>query len=186
MALDIDFVNFISWFEGIGGFDIILPFILIFAIVFAIMDKINLLGKRNIHTIISIIVASFLVIQRDAVLIIQNFLPRISMLILGLIMILLVLGIFGQGFGTSWQGLSIVVAIAGIIWALGASIGWDVPAFDYFTDQDVAILLMVGVFALVIWFIVREPKDPQKGGGDSKLLEFLKNLTGDVDNKKGS
>jgi len=155
----IDLVGFITWFEGIGGFDIILPFLLVFAITFAILDNIKLLGdKKNINVIVAIIVAFFLIMQRDVVLIIQGFLPRISMLILTVIVFLLVIGAFGFGeLGGAWKSLSVIVAIVGVIWALGASVGWDVPALDYFTDQDIAILLILGVFILVIWFVVKEP-----------------------------
>jgi hypothetical protein len=173
---NIDFVGFISWFEGIGGFDVILPFLLIFAVTFAIFDKVNLLGdKKNIHVVVSVILAFFLVIQRDAVLILQGFLPRVSMIVLSLIMLLLVMGTFGFGFGSSWQGLSVVVAIVGVIWALGASTGWNVPGLDFFTDQDIAILLILGVFVLVIWFVVRDSGD-NSNNGDGAFKKFFDNL----------
>lgn len=177
---NVDFVNFISWFEGIGGFDIILPFLLIFAITFAILDKIGIFEKNNINTIIAVIVAFFLVMQRDAVLLIQQFLPRVSMVVLTIIMLLLVIGAFGFGLGAgTWQGLSVIVAIGSIIWALGASLDWDVPWLDWFTEQDIAILMILGIFILVIWLIVREP--PQTGTGFWKQLgETIKNLGGPI------
>lgn len=170
----IDFVSFISWFDGIGGFDIILPFLLIFAVSFAVLDKIQLFGeKKQVNIIVAIILGFFLVIQQDAVLILQGFLPRISMLVLTLIMLLLVAGALGFGeLGEGWKGLSVVIAIIGVIWALGASVGWDVPAVDLFSDQDIAILLIIGVFILVIWFIVRTPGDGTSGG----FKGFMKGL----------
>lgn len=172
---NIDFVGFISWFESIGGFDIILPFLLMFAIVFAILDKIKLFGdKKNINAVVSIIVAFFLVVQQDMVFLIQQFIPRVSMLILTLILILLVAGTFGFGVGENWKGLSVIIAIAGVLWALGASLGWNVPALDYFTDQDVAVLLVIGIFILVIWFIVKEPPTAGQDGVGKKIWDFLK------------
>ena len=175
----IDFVDFISWFEGIGGFDIILPFLLIFAITFAILDKIGIFGKKNVNAVVAIIIGFFLVMQRDAVLMIQGFLPRVSMIVLSLIMILLVIGIFGfKEPGAGWQGLSVIIAIASIIWALGASVGWDVPWVNWFTDQDIAVLLIIGVFILVIWFIVKEPSTSGEGKGPFKWLESLNNTFG--------
>ena len=172
----LDFTDFMSWFEGIGGFDIILPFLLVFTIVFAVFDHVKILGgKKNINVILSIILAFFLVAQQDLVAIIQAFLPRVSMLVLTLIMVLLVAGTFGFGFGENWQGLSVIIAIIAVVWALGASVGWNVPALDWFTDQDVAILLIIGVFILVIWFIVKEPGDGS-GGNWGKFWEGFKKL----------
>ena len=176
----VDLVGFISWFEGIGGFDVILPFLLIFVIVVAILDKTKLFGdnKRNINTIISIILAFFLVAQRDVVFLLQEFLPRVSMLIITLIMILIVMGTFGLPIGENWRGLSAIIGIVGVLWAYGASRGWDVPALDYFTDQDVAILLIIGIFLLVIWFIVKEPNNTGGDGVAKKIWDFLKGFSG--------
>ncbi|MAG52749.1 MAG: hypothetical protein CMH62_02185 [Nanoarchaeota archaeon] len=177
----IDFVGFISWFEGVGGFDIILPFLLIFAITYAVLDNVGLFGekKRNINLIIAIILAFFLIVQRDVVVLLQGFLPRISMLVLTIIIFLLVIGAFGFGeLGGAWKSLSVIVAIVGVIWALGASVGWDVPALDYFTEQDIAILLILGVFVLVIWFIVKEPGTDDGDGNLKKIFRGFNDLVG--------
>lgn len=181
---NIDLSGFLSWFESIGGFDVILPFLLIFAISFAILDKVKLLGdKKNINVIVSIILAFFLVLQQDLVFVIQGFLPRVSMLILSLIMVLLVVGSFGFPVGESWRGLSVIIAIIGVLWALGASLNWNVPALDYFTDQDIAVLLIIGIFFLVIWFIVKEPRTPEGAGIGGKIGDFLKGFAGGGANK---
>ncbi|MBS3156998.1 hypothetical protein J4442_02380 [Candidatus Woesearchaeota archaeon] len=171
---DIDIAGFLSWFENIGGFDIILPFLLVFAITFAILDKIKLFGeKKNINTIIAIILAFFLILQQDFVFLLQGVLPRVSMLMVTLIMILLVAGTFGfSEFGEGWKSLSVIVAIVGVIWAIGASSNWDIPAFDLLTDQDIAILLILGVFVLVIWFVVKEPSKTGEGGIIKGLRDF--------------
>ncbi len=171
---NVDIVGFLSWFENIGGFDIILPFLLVFAITFAILDKIKLFGdKRNINAIIAIILAFFLILQQDLVFLLQGVLPRVSMLMVTLIMVLLIAGTFGfSEFGEGWKSLSVIVAIIGVIWAIGASSNWDIPAFDLLTDQDIAILLILGVFVLVIWFVVKEPSTPGQGGFVKGFKDF--------------
>ena len=157
---DVDFVSFLDWFADIGGFEIILPFLLIFAVTFAILDKINIFGanKKNINIVLAIIMGFFFIVQGELVEIMLQFIPKVSMLILTVIMILLVMGIFGYGFGESWKGLSVIVALVGVLWALAAGANWDVPLVDWFTEDDVAILLMIGIFILVIWFVVSGPK----------------------------
>lgn len=174
---NVDFYNWLNWFEGVGGFDIILPFLLIFAVTFAILQKIKLFGvddkSRKIDMIISLIIAFFLVMQQELVAVIQGFLPRVSMLILVLLMILLVVGIFAGGaeWGGSISGLAVIVAIVGVLWAIGASLKWNVPFLDLFTEQDVAVIIVIGIFVLVIWLIVKEPREDDKG--ISKALEGL-------------
>ena len=175
---NVDFYSLLNWFEGAGGFDIILPFLLIFTITFAILQKIKLFGeKRNIDMIISLIIAFFLIIQKGFVEVIQGFLPRVSMAVLVFLMLLLVVGIFVGG--TEWTGsllaIAVIVAIITVFWALGAAVGWNVPYLDKFTEQDVAVLITVGVFLLVIWLIVREPNKGQ--GGFWKSLEKLAQQT---------
>ena len=170
---NVDFYSLMDWFEGAGGFDIILPFLLIFTITFAILQKIKLFGeKRNIDMIISLIIAFFLIIQKGFVQIIQGFLPRVSMAVLVFLMLLLVVGIFvgGSEWTGSLLGIAVIVAIITVFWALGAALGWNVPYLDKFTEQDVAVLITIGVFLLVIWLIVREPKE---GKGFWKNLENL-------------
>jgi len=169
MFENIDFYNWLNWFEGVGGFDIILPFLLIFAITFAILQKIKLFGNdgksRKIDMIIGLIIAFFLIMQQELVAVIQGFLPRVSMLILVLLMILLVVGIFAGGaeWGGSISGLAVIVSIIGVLWAIGASLKWNVPFLELFTEQDVAVIIVICVFVLVIWLIVKEPTQGQKG-----------------------
>lgn len=53
------FGNFLAQMKSLGVFDYMLPFLLIFALVFSIMSRINLFGKSNkgVDTVISLAVA---------------------------------------------------------------------------------------------------------------------------------
>ena len=56
-----------EFFQDFGLFDIVLPFLLIFAVVFAILEKTMILGsedgkpKRNINSIVSFVIALLVV-----------------------------------------------------------------------------------------------------------------------------
>ena len=56
--------DIVSSLESIGAFDIALPFVLIFTISFAVLQKIQLFGsgKKNIDMIVSLVLA-FLAIR---------------------------------------------------------------------------------------------------------------------------
>src|SRR3989344_1351569 len=75
MALfgDLDFNSFVDWFATAGGFDVLLPFLLVFTIVFAILEKTNILGedKKNFNVIIALVIGALLVSQTALVKIIN-------------------------------------------------------------------------------------------------------------------
>ncbi|MAG45213.1 MAG: hypothetical protein CMH63_00365 [Nanoarchaeota archaeon] len=176
---DIDLRNIVEGSQDAGVFDVLLPFLLVFAVIFAVLQKIELFGKDNkgkkVDGVVSLIMAAFLVSQTELVTILQGFLPRISMAIVVLLMLLLVVGVFTRN--SDWQKgmllVGVLVSIGLVLWAIGAAAGWDVPFVDSITDQDIAVLLMVGVFILVIYLIVKEPGDSSGGGGLDKVLNAI-------------
>ena len=83
MALfeNVDFNSAVDSFADIGGFDVVLPFLLVFAVTFAILRKIKLFGdKKNGDAIVSIILAAFLISATEVVELLVAFLPRVSMM----------------------------------------------------------------------------------------------------------
>ncbi len=183
MALfdNVDFSAAVDNFADVGGFDVVLPFILVFAVTFAVLRKIKLFGEnKNVDAIVSLILAAFLVSATDLVEILIGFLPRVSMIVLVLLMLILVVGIFsgGSSWGGGWLLAGAVVAIFSVLWALGAAAEWEVPLLEEVTEQDIGTLIVIGVFVLVIWLIVREPGN---GGGRSlgdRFESLVKGLTG--------
>ena len=173
----VNFGGMFSWFEGVGGFDIILPFLLVFTLIFALMEKVKLFGdsKKNVHVIVALVAAAFVVAQPDIVFLIQGFIPRVSMFILVILMGLLIIGMFGlkgEKFSGWPLGVAVLIAIVAIIWSLSAATSiyyW--PFFDILTSQDIAWLIAIGVFILVIWLIVKEPGKKEE---NSKFFESLR------------
>ena len=102
---DIDLRNIVEGSQDAGVFDVLLPFLLVFAVIFAVLQKIELFGKDNkgkkVDGVVSLIMAAFLVSQTELVTILQGFLPRISMAIVVLLMLLLVVGVFTRN--SDWQ-----------------------------------------------------------------------------------
>ena len=89
------------------------------------------------------------------------------------------MGMFGLTGDTKWAwGIAIIVAVVVIIWSLSAATSayyW--PFYDILTSQDIAWLIAIGVFILVMWLIVKEPGDNNK---PSKFAEnFWKKITGE-------
>ncbi|HLD42535.1 MAG TPA: hypothetical protein VJB08_00935 [Candidatus Nanoarchaeia archaeon] len=184
--------NFVRMLETWGFTDVLLPFILVFAILYALLQKIEIFGhdKKNIHLVISLVIGLLFVIPHvtntyppnaDLVNIVNQFLPTVSVLVVVVVMFLLLIGIFGAQAGwTNYFGGSIVVlAIIAVIWIFGAAADWW-QGWNWFTNffgaEATAIIIILIVFALIIAFITGEENKTRKGvsGFLNDLTDFFK------------
>jgi len=90
----------IDFLKDFGMFDVILPFLLIFTIIFAILEKTMILGKenggpkKNLNSIVALVIALFFVSANKAVNLMTNALPNIALLIVIGISFLMMVGVF--------------------------------------------------------------------------------------------
>lgn len=176
----------------LGFFDIMLPFLLIFAVVFAALRTTRILGDdKKIHAIIALVMAMTVVIPhalglypegKDAVNIINSALPNVSIVLIAILMVLVIMGIFGANIslaGTAFGGWIFVIAVivVGIIFA--SSAGWfRLPGWlSFLNDTSTrSIVIIVLIFGIIIAVIT--------GGGDRDtegkrgLGKFMENFIG--------
>lgn len=124
----------IDFLKDFGLFDVILPFLFIFAIIFAILEKTMVLGKennlpkKNINSIVALVIALIFVSANKLVNTLTNALPNVALIIVIFVSFLLMLGVFWKSeefdFKTNeknWYKLfSVVAFIAMILIFLGA------------------------------------------------------------------
>lgn len=175
--------------EAMGLTDLLLPFLLIFAIVFAVLQKVNIFGKKkNINAVVAIIIGLLVVIPHitgnyppgaDAVEIINNSIPAVSVFIVGVVMLLILIGVFGVNVNIAGSPIGGVVAlisflIVGVIFANSA--GWFdrvnlPPWLNFLGDPDTqALLLVLLVFGIIVWFVTSEPGEGRDWGGGVKSM----------------
>ncbi|HII72662.1 TPA: hypothetical protein HA265_07945 [Candidatus Woesearchaeota archaeon] len=179
-----DFRTVIMQLESYGFMDVLLPFLLIFVVVFAILQKIKPFGEdaprqKGYNIIIALVMALAVVIPHvmgyypadaDIVVIINKALPQVSIILVAVLMVILIVGLFGgkPEWGSSLSGWVAFCAflIVGFIFARAA--GWFtyLPNWLYWLDNPdtQAMLLIIAVFAIVIWFITKEPTPEGKTG----------------------
>ncbi len=187
-----DFRSVLYTLESYGLSDVILPFLLVFTIVFAIMQKVKPLGDeqgrhKQFNVIISLVMALAVVIPHvmgyypanaDVVVIINKALPQVSIILVAVLMVLLIVGLFGgkAEWGGSLSGWVAISATLLVLWIFGRAAGWFyyLPSWLYWLDNPdtQAMLIVVAVFAIVIWFITKEETPPEQKG--KKLKEFSK------------
>ncbi len=166
--------------DNLGLRDVILPFVLIFTITFAILQRTAVFGPatgegRKFNTIFAMVMGLIVVVPHvlgqypagyDVVQIINSSLPGVSLVMVAIISLLLVMATFGldKGFKKS-HGISgfftllSFVAVAGIF---GTSLGWWelTGIFSFLNNADLqAMIIIIAFFWIIISFVTGKPED---------------------------
>lgn len=181
---NITFNRFIESLQRIGVVDVLLPFLLIFTVIFAVLEKTKILGegKKNMNIGLAFIFALLVVVPHvtgrfpagyDPVQIINSALPSVSLLVVAIIALLILIGVFAHDrvmlglTAPGWVGLFSIVAI---VYIFGSAAGWWQSGFlnwleGIFGTDAVAILIMILVFGIIIAFVT--------GGGEGEKVGAL-------------
>jgi len=178
MAQEYVFQRLADW----GVFDVILPFILIFALVYAILQKTKILGEKskNFNVVIAFVMGASVVVPHilygtadptnkflttgflDPVKIINNALPNVSVVLIAILMVLLIFGVWGSRVklgNNSLSGIIALFAFLSVVFIFGSSAGWwNLPNWLWvLKDPDTqALLITILVFAIIIWWITKD------------------------------
>ena len=186
---------------GQQNLEYILPFLLTFTVIFAVLQQIKLFGdnSRRFNVIVALVMATAFVVPsvtnqyqpgNDPVMILNNALPGVAITAVAIIMSLLLVGMFGKrvdiGEGNKASGIFVLFGLgaAATIFAIAAgwfqNIPWWLAPLTY--PQNQTMLVSILVFGLVIWFIVRDPTETQGpgesggSGGDDGFLKAIGEL----------
>ena len=98
----------IEFFKRFGIFDVVLPFWLVFTVVFAILQKSQILGenKKNLDATVAFVVAMLVVAATKIVKVINTALPQVTLLVVVALSFLLMIGIFMKPDNTLYEKLS--------------------------------------------------------------------------------
>ncbi|OIO63412.1 hypothetical protein AUJ69_01125 [Candidatus Woesearchaeota archaeon CG1_02_47_18] len=131
------FVDSIAYLHELGVADVILPFLLVFTVSFAIFEKIEIFGEGNksIHAVLAFVFGMLVVIPhvmnptnpRDPVNIMYRFLPNFSLVVFAIVAFMLFLTLFVnvEEFIKGWPAWVIgFVCITLIVGLFGDAAGW--------------------------------------------------------------
>jgi len=170
----------IEFLKDFGLFDVILPFLLIFAITYAILQKTKLLGKNdNLDSVVALVFALIVISANKIVATILTAIPNVLLLLIIAFSFLLMIGLFfkdenflqgGETERTWYYWFFSVAMFIGVIFIfLGA---WTMDSgesllsyiignlYDNIGTDLVGGVVLVGIVALAIWFITK----PSGGG----------------------
>ena len=178
VAQDFKLDNFFRDLDRWGLTDVLLPFLLIFVVIYAILTKTKILGddKKNLNVIIAIVVGLLVVVPHvtgkfaanaDPVLIINDALPQVSIVLVAVVFLLVMIGVFGQDYvflGVSMPGWIALVSFITILIIFGGAAGWWSGQLGYalenfFGTEGIAIFIMLVMFGLIIAWVTSDSKE---------------------------
>lgn len=186
--------------DNMGLRDLLLPFILFFTILFAILQKIKIFGtdSKKYNSIIALVISLTIVIphvlgqyppDRDVINIINTALPSVALTIVAIVCVLLLIGMFGAGemewIASPFTGVITLAAIAIVALIFGnAANWWQIPDMLYFLrDPQLQALLVI---VIVFWFVIKMVTSEEKEGhgNENGLANLLTGIANSVNFKK--
>jgi hypothetical protein len=180
-----DFRELFLKLDNIGLTDVLLPFFLTFTLVFAVFQKMKILGdKAKKYNVMVALVVAFAVVMPhltgrgpDVVPIINNSLPSVGAVAIAIIMALFLIGVFGFEIQMKgYAGLVAVLALLTVAYIFGVSAGWftQYGTLDFLFDSDTqALIVIILVFAIVIAFITGDEENTDKKSVFDKFNEMF-------------
>ena len=161
----VDFYSLFYQIESSGFYEFVLPFFLVFTIVFGILEKTKLFGevdnhpRSNLNAVLSMILALTVLLNTNIVYLLNNTLPKISFFIVIAVLIMLLVALFH----TPEEGKNISVplvwatflAIGAVFWSLATSYYgqglW--PYWLYLDDSTISFLFFLVLFGIIVYII---------------------------------
>lgn len=174
--MSIDLISAFQTIEQWGFYEVLLPFLLVFVLVFAILQRIQLFGPNSkpFNVVISLVIGMLMVRggqQAQLVEFINNYLPNVSAVVVVFLGFLIILGLFGVGAGAFKGGLMIafvVVSLVGGIWALTQAtqqgdVEFSIPLIGdiSLTEADAGALVVIGIFILIVFIAIGYTPKPR-------------------------
>lgn len=176
----------IEFLRDFGLFDIVLPFILVFTIIFAVLEKTRVLGtegenhpKKNLNAMVAFVIGFLVISTNQVVNAINKALPNVVLLLVLSISFLILAGIFMQTGEMDLQKrhekfyrLLILIMFVGVILIFLNSLeyqgnSWLVIgiglAIQNIKGPVVSAGLLLGVVILAMWYITSNKDKDNKG-----------------------
>jgi hypothetical protein len=159
----------IEFFDRLGVYDVVLPFLLIFSIVFAILERTKIFGtekvagvevtRKNLNAMTAFVISLLVVASTQIVKVINGALAKVVLLLLVSISFLMLIGTF---FGKDeevkltggWRSWGMGLLFIGVIMIFANEVGWLEPFWNYVTSNwDSAVVGSIALIILIVWFM---------------------------------
>lgn len=176
------FRSVIGFLDKMGVYDVILPFLLVFTIVFAVLEKTKILGtekladgkehtKKNLNSMVAFVVAFLVIASTQLVRVVSEVMANVVLLLILAVCFLMLVGVF---FGSKeftleqypgWIKFFMVLMFIGIVVIFLNALDWldyVLAVFIYWNAEWAAGILFVVIILGFMIYIVREPKEKKE------------------------
>ncbi|MFC1722908.1 hypothetical protein ACFL0V_02115 [Nanoarchaeota archaeon] len=171
------FRGVIEFFVRLGIYDVVLPFLLVFTIVFAILEKTKALGveqtkagpltRKNLNSMVAFCTAFLVVASSRLVAVINETMANMVLLLMLSVCFLMLIGSFMQEkeegiYLEGWmKGVFVAIMFVGIILIFLNALGWLYPGWrwlmSYYDSTAVMSVVLVALVVGVMYALVKEP-----------------------------
>lgn len=181
MVQETPFRGVITFLDKLGIYDVILPFLLVFTIVFAILEKTKILGmekvgeekitKKNLNSMVALAIAFLVVASTKLVSVINEVMANIVLLLILAVSFLLLVGVFfaDKEFSMEdyppWIKFFMFFMFIGIVVIFLEALDWLQEIIDFlekWPSEWTTTTVFVVIIAIFIVYIVSDPKKKEK------------------------
>ena len=164
-------VNAVGFMKSFGIFDVVLPFLLVFTVIFGVLEKTKIFGeengktRKNINSMVAFSVAFFVIAATQVVNVMQAALPMIMLLLVLVIAFMIVYGsTLSEGQMNLWDNMdkakkafafglfiAIIAIVLGGMNMLEGIINWIFSSISGPAASTVILLLVIGIF---MWIVI--------------------------------
>lgn len=152
------FRNALVFFDQLGVYDVVLPFLLIFTLVFAMLEKTKVLGKdnparKNLSAMMSFVSAFLVVASAQLVYVINKTIAMAMVILVMIILMMLIWGAFSKEgeieLPSFYKNALMAITFFGIVLMVMWNLGWLQTLYAY-TSGNLSGPVVGSVFLLVI------------------------------------
>lgn len=185
------------YFQTYGVLDFLLPFILVFTIIYAVSSQIPFLKENKFRAILALVVALLFVAPHvlgtyplgyDPVEVMNQTLPSISLVAIAAVMMLILLGLFGAEIKESGTTLIGIISFLFVIYIFGSALNfWKGPydVFSWWTSETTELMIIILIFGLIVWFITSGSSDNSQNQQTKGFEQFMAGLGKFIGGKGG-
>jgi len=176
------FRGIIEFFERLGIYDVVLPFLLVFTIIFAILEKSKIYGteelegitytKKNLNSMTAFVIAFLVVASSRLVAVINEGMANMVLILLILVSFLLLIGTFFKEDEDVflekgvWRTTFMIAVLIAVLLIFLSAIGWLEPIWEFLSDNWSSnavgsIILILVIIAMMAW-ITSDSKNNKK------------------------
>ena len=163
--------NTLAFLSQLGIYDVILPFLLVFTIVFAILEKTKIFGveevdgqkitRKNMNAMTAFVMGFFVVASAKLVALINQIASQAFLLLLLIVLFMMLVGVMSKEgefeISGRWRTGVMVVAGLALVFIFLNAVGWLDKIYSFLSgswdSNAVSAVVLIVFIGLIMWWI---------------------------------